>query len=406
MSIHATTLSLLVLATAVFSGLIQATHAEMMEENGDLTVLEVLNKSANNLRVVDSLQFSSDQWIEFTEAGAKQSGFPVGRTPQKMKYASHGAKYRSEVRITDIKKGTTNTKIAAYDGDRYQYYQPESRTLTKSLTPRTTHLSVAINPLVVPYVFLFQPKERVDLQTVKDPQLWDRFVDEKRPRLLETDNPRLKGLVGMRINEPNTPGLSHREVYFDPNRNYFPVLQKMITADGEVINVTAVKDFQLVETKAGSIFIPLRLSSYSYVNGQVTQQIDQEIAAASLAVNQLIPDELFSIPESQVDIVIDADLGVQIPVAGYGASIRGINKIETSGPQISAADLPETLGADTYSKSEVKTPLMTTSSGHVTEHTTTAQVNQPWLMAVGVVAAVILLGVVGWIMTRRLGASQ
>ncbi|MCM8803095.1 MAG: hypothetical protein NC827_07290 [Candidatus Omnitrophica bacterium] len=268
-------------------------------------ILQIQNKYFQKLY---SAEFSSKVAVSNTEEIMKLQKLPINKFESGMNFILKGTKYRSEVPMGDGK----GRYVSLYNGEKYQFLEIRNKSIlfVSSNNLQSQNPYNGLNPLLVPFMFVFQKGDAINIETLQKPDIWLRLTKEA----VTTQNTEKFGHKGINIifykkTDFRSGKEENYEVFFAEDLNYFPIYWKGTDHLTMTFTETKVLETKIFEKESGSIVIPIRIEVKAYFeNGKLAQTSNVEIDINTLKINQPVRDEVFTIPISQVDRVYDADL--------------------------------------------------------------------------------------------------
>ncbi|MCM8808264.1 MAG: hypothetical protein NC926_10075 [Candidatus Omnitrophica bacterium] len=270
-------------------------------------ILQIQNKYFQKLY---SAEFSSKVTVVNTEEGMKK-GLSIDKFESGMKFILKGTKYRSEVPMGDRK----GSYVSLYDGRKYQFLEIRDKSiLFVSDNLQSQNPYNGLNPLLAPFMFVFQKGDIVSIESLQKPEIWSRLAKES----VATQNTEKFGYNGISIlfnkNSDFSSGKQENyEVFFAEDLNYYPIYWKGTNHLTRTLTETKVLETKIYDKESGGIVIPIRIESNAYSeNGKLLQSSTIEIDVNTLKINQPVKDEVFTIPISQVDRYVDVNVKLVI----------------------------------------------------------------------------------------------
>jgi hypothetical protein len=220
-------------------------------------------------------------------------------------YYLSGNKFYSELKAT---RAETNIKpkISAYDGDKYQVLDRIEKGQGEFLAHSSSHLlptdSGTLNPMILPYAWLFKAGQSIEWAKVKDESLWkDKFSTAVYINQLQEDGHayeivKLDGVL------PDTI----TEVYFASDLNYYPLKTITKLKDGSPCNRGTVQRYKTFDIDGETLVIPLEFSFEQQTKTKTYQGLSK-IHEKTLEVNLPLDDDFFTLSPTRANEVIDMD---------------------------------------------------------------------------------------------------
>jgi hypothetical protein len=220
-------------------------------------------------------------------------------------YYLSGNKFYSEL---EMSRADTNIKpqISAYDGDKYQVLDRIKNKQGEYLAHSSSHLlptaSGTLNPIILPYGWLFEAGQSIEWTKVKDESLWkNKFSNAVYIRQLQEDG-HIYEIVKLAGVLPDTV----TEVYFASDLNYYPLKTITKLKDGSPCNTGVVRRYKTFDIDGETLVIPLELSFEQQTKTKNYRGLSK-IHENTLEVNLPLDDDFFTISPTRANEVIDID---------------------------------------------------------------------------------------------------
>lgn len=319
----------------------------------DASVEEILNSTANHFRFLDTVSFGSRLECYYTESGKRISHVEYDTNFQTMTFFEDSGNFRSEVQILDEAQGVSSRSVSLRNESEYQFYLPDSESLTFSKGPRLENASFGLNPLLFAYYLIaFDTKDRQEINELRGPEIWDRVADRviRQEREIVGDYE----CVALTVEAP-VPVWEHaftvNTIYFAGDLDYYPIHGEQRLPTGALIGEFDIEEFSTFKSDGHSFVVPTKgiLRAYGK-EGDLAHTMVLSIDEASLRVNEPIDPSVFSIPKTSVKVLIDGDTGAYMaPREPDPRHLRGLDINVPSTKTVEQGAYSETSVADEVS---------------------------------------------------------
>lgn len=221
--------------------------------------------------------------------------------------------------------GELGPVVSAFNGEKYQVFIANQSTLTFSSKRRTDNPYFYPNPLLIPYLWLSRDPASMTWVDIKDPQLWIEMIGRATDEgVQDVDGVACQVLSLPYINENS--GI-RAKAYLASEMSYLPVLFEGHDNAGKKqlsVKVTKTKEFVADGIR---LWLPQRIEAREYQEPHLIRTIT--IDPASLLINEVIDEDLFTISPAIARVVDDYDENItnQPPI---GTNPGGISHAELS----------------------------------------------------------------------------
>jgi len=248
----------------------------------DMPPEAILTQASYMCQNLQSVQFSAKQKLELTDFGMRAWGASKKEYLYEMTFAEQNGNFRSDFSCEDWGTGQRVRSLSLFDGDRYQVYDPQRGILTISKHPRTNNTSISVNPLLLPYVLLFEAGGMQSLSELRRPDFWDKVRLRASSYASEKDDNHEYAILSLPRTEDEVT-----LVYFAKDLNYFPLKSRVQTKGNVIAMEINVVDYQRYGADAQLIVVP-RTSTWSIFDETGSKAFTLEVAvdANTLKINE------------------------------------------------------------------------------------------------------------------------
>jgi hypothetical protein len=277
------------------------------EDQPDLK--NILDQTRKHLNNIYSIRYSSSLITTGEEEGNILETERIDQT-----FVYDKGKYRTSVTSSNIDKHQFQ-QVMAFNGYIYQELLPDLSTLNITRTRPMVPYGV-MEIITTSYLFAIQPglNNETSLEALRKDQVWQNV--KKLAKYHSQKEIRGHQCVIMGISYPSPPGAMEKDtevvhtVAFAEDLNWFPL---RIESEVEGILASRWDLNNYVVNRVGDriVVMPLSLEGTSFnFNGGIRNKTKLIVEPKSVEINIAIPEEIFTIPASQVDVWQDNDLGV------------------------------------------------------------------------------------------------
>ena len=195
---------------------------------------------------------------------------------------------------------------SAFNGDKFQLLDRIENGigeyLSCSSTPILPSPSGTLDPLMLPYSWLFISGQPPQWSLVKDDTVWNKAFSEAEYLGTET----VEGHSCETVRFPGTLPNTANTVYFAADLHCFPFKVVVAKSDGSFSGFVQLVEYERTEVDGGLLIIPTKLKFSHVVDGNEVPG-ESAITAGTLKVNQPIDDGKFTISPTRAKRVIDLD---------------------------------------------------------------------------------------------------
>jgi thiol-disulfide isomerase/thioredoxin len=212
-------------------------------------------------------------------------------------FKKEGEKFRVDTALDGTKvspddKNSINSRITAFDLDKYQRFDKRSRWLDfmdRDINP----LEEGNLPLIMPYRYLFLTS-RLSFKNIQDKAFWDRLKRD----IKNTQKAMIEGQDCIRTDISFSDKARLCQIYWAKEFGFYPIKIQVSNLDGKKLVEITVKEVMKQETTNGPVFIPMVMEQMDWpeTGGYKSWTWRHTIDSNSLSVNEDIPDEVFTIP--------------------------------------------------------------------------------------------------------------
>jgi hypothetical protein len=267
-----------------------------LQDAEDINLDIIRTKAARLTRTLQSIEFQATM-----EVTRKTKDGRVVTETTSTKYYDQNGHFRCETRVENRQSKRNLDVISLYNGNKYQFVDKHKKSLNRSNSAITPNASGSLNPLVVPYYFLWDIGSTQVWSSAKTDQLWESKFRLAKYQGTVREEDRLSAVV--EVPGP-VPGSMYR-VFFSPDLEYFPV-KSLVYSGGSPVGSIVVRDYRKILSHGETVVIPLAVDLDQQEGGE-SLSLRIVINPSSLKVNEPIPEDLFTYPESQAETVNDAD---------------------------------------------------------------------------------------------------
>ncbi len=250
------------------------------------SVRDVVKIGLQNPMLIRSYEF-----VAIEESGV--SGSPPMR--QKSKFVQTGSLYRSDLYESDV--AADPFAIMAFNGERYQNFDDKLKALSYTRKNRFPNPYGAMNPMVIPYVWLFETPSAT-WPDITSPDVWtDRLQDAA---ILPETTLHGTEVVGVLFAVSRPAKLTYR-VWFSKNQGFLPIRFEGLQ-ESKVQFEVSVSDCRSFEQEGQTIWFPMNIRTQT--DDMVTQYI---VDPQSLKLNPKLDEEQFTLSPSMATFVDDYD---------------------------------------------------------------------------------------------------
>lgn len=266
--------------------------------------LEDIRAKASLLpRALQSFDFSGEATISRASRAPEISRMRIRQAGENLRSdceSSHG--------ISATQKPQVMKTIAAFNGTRYQNFFEHASTLTFSSMNRFNNPYWLPNPLVIPYLWLMDSDSgMMNWSDLKNQDLWTKKFEQARYEGETADNNTDLEVVSMPYLGQKT-GIRSR-VYFSKKLGYYPVKVIGFDSTGKQVLTIEVTKYKTFDSEDITIPFPLSIQTSESSPGLVTSE--WKIDERSIAINQPIDEDVFTLSPSMAKTVDDYDKNIQ-----------------------------------------------------------------------------------------------
>ncbi len=354
----------------------------------DRSIENICKLQTGYFESIDTIEFSSAQVLSLSEVAREKLGQASARTESSLTFAAKSAKFLSSTALRDPATGAESIVVTAYDGNRHQMLDKTSRLLSVSNRPQMANAYFGLNPVLVPFLFVFERDDEQTLVKLRDEATWARLVAEARGTGVERVGEHTCDVFEFTRRLSGHPVTY--AVYFSRESGGLPVRTLMRDSDGKLLYEAAVERLERV----GGVVVPLRVVIRGYIpdTGEQWQTVELTIDRETLKVNEPLDDGTFSIPVTEADYFVDVDAGMQVPMATdewLRSEVRKGLSLPVEETQVAPAAGLAALPVGRSDKTVTDV-----------DETAEAGVERSWLLIAAAAAIVIVLV---WVAVRRRG---
>ncbi len=266
---------------------------------------EIQSRVFSQVSAIDSIQFI------YTFDFVCQKRDKTSQIQGKVEYLQNGRMYFIKTVMYEVgRDGEDETSVTAYDGRRYQVFGTNGRH-EKELDYKKTELTDIPSMFPIPLVRLYGWVVAGSPKATRQGLSFSIFSDVKMEDVWENSFKNATLVAATEKGDQQVRFCNSEEdvtvdVTFDVDRGYLPIVSDYITKydNGKV----QVDEVVMKEDSEGiRFYFPIKLTTQSKKNDDDVMSLTYQIDPETLKVNSDIDQELFTIPESWADIVIDVD---------------------------------------------------------------------------------------------------
>jgi hypothetical protein len=207
-----------------------------------------------------------------------------------------------------VTRAETNIKpqISAYDSDKYQVLDRIKDGQGEFLGYSSSHLlstsSGTLDPITLPYGWLFEAGQSIEWAMVKNDMLWkNKFSKAVYLGCVQEDGHTYE-VVQLAGVLPDTT----TEVYFARDLNYYPLKTITKLKNGVSCNLGKVQQYRVFDVDGEVLVIPMEFTFEQQTKTKTYKGLSK-ILDDTLEVNLPIDDDFFTISPARTREVIDVD---------------------------------------------------------------------------------------------------
>jgi hypothetical protein len=291
----------------------------------DLT--EIQFDLCQHFQSISSIEFESEFVDNFILVGNVNDAKSKQENIGEIKYAQKGDFFRVESILKNKKNEGIDSNILTFDGHRYQRFSKELESMDIKKTPLTDNPVRFLNPIFVPYMWLFEISRAGDDNVsnnlyfdLRARKIWELCF--KNGKLIEENVYQGKKVsIGNFSNEKVGTDV---QVYFAIDLGYMPIKIISTNKEGTERGDISVIDYCGIQQDGQMYYFPTQIlvqsSSPTHVyNSKMT------VRNGSIKINHDIPSDFFSISESKAKTVVDVDaLELVIPEEKFSTKVSRV----------------------------------------------------------------------------------